>query len=651
MKETVLTILLLSALTFLLLSGCTGGAKTPEEERAAGGIVTDATDPNAPKTVESKEITGFHCRFSLVSASDPGALGNKIYTLDAVLENGAVTGSYTVSRYDAVKRSVSAADGPGFMAELQALVERHDLARYNGRYYNVSGLPREFGSSLDVRYASGESIRASNNQSCFLSMEEMADLAELFERYTAVTPELLDFSASDETEMRQIEGGWGIVSTPVYALGSPAADGGTVPPEGFEAAAETVAGINGEARERAEAAWNFFEAASEERELHVLTDAFVTRADSEAISFYERARRYETLAQDEELLEYYAHNIDARTGRELSFSDVFRDVKALPEPIAEALRRAYPEETFSDDLAERIAGRIAVNNGGVSFALSYGCVHILVDGYTVKMTPVGYHVTLPYAPHPGLVRAYYETAPARWLLPLDYDVSYWPGGTDTGFRLQSRETPDSGDVLWEIAADGGDVLYAEPFFGAEPRCFLAHTAETSCVYLREPVGDASMLTRVYQLAEGGVTPLTEEPLRLALRADSPLNPDRMLMNLDEPVFTPAVQLLPYGTYRVGGDGLPESVGGVYKLDGPWVLLRESGRYNPDSRENAAVSGGMWNLAAGQRLRPYQTDLETYLDFLTEDGRVVRFEIDKFSYDMRLDNFGTLDDVFAPEGVG
>ncbi|MDY2847003.1 MAG: hypothetical protein SOU50_02125 [Oscillospiraceae bacterium] len=45
-------------------------------------------------------------------------------------------------------------------------------------------------------------------------------------------------------------------------------------------------------------------------------------------------------------------------------------------------------------------------------------------------------------------------------------------------------------------------------------------------------------------------------------------------------------------------------------------------------------------------------MESRLDFITEDGRVVRFTIDRFANDMRLDSFGKLDDVFLPdESVG
>jgi hypothetical protein len=36
---------------------------------------------------------------------------------------------------------------------------------------------------------------------------------------------------------------------------------------------------------------------------------------------------------------------------------------------------------------------------------------------------------------------------------------------------------------------------------------------------------------------------------------------------------------------------------------------------------------------------------------TEDGRVVRFQIDGFGYDMELDNFGPPSAVFVADGEG
>ena len=163
-----------------------------------------------------------------------------------------------------------------------------------------------------------------------------------------------------------------------------------------------------------------------------------------------------------------------------------------------------------------------------------------------------------------------------------------------------------------------------------------------------------MLTKVYKVTENKVTEIKRSagPLGMALRSDTPLDPDRMRMSINAPITSEAVNMLPYAAFRADPmSGLPQRVSEVYDLDGAWVTLRNGGRYNPADRGAAAVSGGMWTLAAGERMRPYQTDMESWLDFITEDGRVVRFMIDRFADDMLLDDFGTLDDVFLPGGIG
>ena len=63
---------------------------------------------------------------------------------------------------------------------LQKAVSEHDLAQHNGLSYRVSGLPEDYGATLSVTYASGESIHASHNQDCFLSIDAMEALEALF---------------------------------------------------------------------------------------------------------------------------------------------------------------------------------------------------------------------------------------------------------------------------------------------------------------------------------------------------------------------------------------------------------------------------------------------------------------------------------------
>ena len=67
-----------------------------------------------------------------------------------------------------------------FFDALQQIVAKYDLAQYNGQYYTVSGLPPDHGAKLEILYDSGESIRCSNNQSCFIPLEAAEELVSLF---------------------------------------------------------------------------------------------------------------------------------------------------------------------------------------------------------------------------------------------------------------------------------------------------------------------------------------------------------------------------------------------------------------------------------------------------------------------------------------
>ena len=229
---------------------------------------------------------------------------------------------------------------------------------------------------------------------------------------------------------------------------------------------------------------------------------------------------------------------------------------------------------------------------------------------------------------------------------MDYGVTYWLGGT--GWRMDCAEIPESDDVLWSVTATSApDASCEEEFYGYAPVCYLANTGEYGFLYLDVPAGDVSAHTNVYELTDAGAVKYIQEPLALAIRSDSPLDPDWLLMSLDLAVSEYPLLMVPHAAYRLRENGLPEMIGGVYDLDGPWVRLREGGRFNPDSRENAAVSGGMWTLIAGQRMRPYQTDLNTFLDFVTDDWRVVRFAITHFGYGMTLDDSAP-DELFEPD---
>ena len=173
MKIWLLFIVVL--LVAAIMSGCIGKPQNTDE--IDGGVIID-DGVDAPKTITSTQIVSFACEFSTLTLMEETALGNEVYTLEAVLDENGVMGSCETR--ETGKRTFEAE--ASFMEQLQQIVAQYDLAQFNGNVYKVSGLPDQFGAYLNVIYESEEQIYASNNQDCFLPLAGMEDLWNLFFR-------------------------------------------------------------------------------------------------------------------------------------------------------------------------------------------------------------------------------------------------------------------------------------------------------------------------------------------------------------------------------------------------------------------------------------------------------------------------------------
>lgn|GEM_PF-898980 len=186
-----IVILCLLAVCAVLIVGCakgTGQSSAPPQssgsvpsapgvdEPLAPGGTTDGSDPNAPKTIESTEITSFECTASLFSLlTKSPLLVSPRYEFSAKREGDRAV--CTCVSKDGEREFIEEAE---FLDRLQAIVADYDLASYNGIYRWTHGLPDDFGASLRVEYASGERISATNNQDMFLPIAALEELAELF---------------------------------------------------------------------------------------------------------------------------------------------------------------------------------------------------------------------------------------------------------------------------------------------------------------------------------------------------------------------------------------------------------------------------------------------------------------------------------------
>ncbi len=191
-RVTKLLCCLLAAAAALTLSACVKEAESPSDPGSEapeihieepGGTV-DNTDPDAPKEIASSEIESFRCALSLRSLDREGQ-GR------ALLPYYELTARRTETGVSCTRNGSEFTAEPGFLERLQEIVERYDLAQYNGIDRETHGLPEFFGSMIHVEYASGEKIFASDNTLAFLPDDAALDLVTLFggvPTYTAIGP-------------------------------------------------------------------------------------------------------------------------------------------------------------------------------------------------------------------------------------------------------------------------------------------------------------------------------------------------------------------------------------------------------------------------------------------------------------------------------
>ena len=174
--------LLVSLILFMTIG--LNGCRLPirETDDIDGGVKTYNSGENSPKVVESIDIVSFKCEFSLLAAvlEEESELNGRIYTLEAQLDDENV--KCKIDCYGRESSSIPkefTADA-SFMTSLQKIVSKYDFAQHNGYESVVSGLPHMYGAKVDIKYSSGESIYAYDNQDCFLPFDAMKELITLF---------------------------------------------------------------------------------------------------------------------------------------------------------------------------------------------------------------------------------------------------------------------------------------------------------------------------------------------------------------------------------------------------------------------------------------------------------------------------------------
>ncbi|MBO5408483.1 MAG: hypothetical protein J6A61_03650 [Clostridia bacterium] len=183
MSRIITSILLLMTMGF---SGC--GLSRYDTDDIDGGVKTYHSGEDSPKVIESTEMISFEFEVSLynIVLEEESELVGRNYKLSAGLEDGAVKSKIKWrDRTGAGEEHDFTADA-SFLTSLQEIVSKYNFAQYNGYISKVSGLPDMYGAKIDIKYASGESIYAHDNQDGFLQTEAVVELIELFSSFNNI---------------------------------------------------------------------------------------------------------------------------------------------------------------------------------------------------------------------------------------------------------------------------------------------------------------------------------------------------------------------------------------------------------------------------------------------------------------------------------
>ncbi|MBQ0028605.1 MAG: hypothetical protein KBS96_08375 [Lachnospiraceae bacterium] len=162
-KVTVkLIILLLCIGCMAIVVGCSGKKGTGSQEFVTGGV-TDTSDYDAPKVIESEELIYFRTEFYRYS--------DYVYNADrrykfCMSKND--DGSYTISEGD--NEELKCETNAEFAVKLQQIIKDNNLVEWNGTHKQTAGLAPEYRPYwVEALYASDEKL------SFFMNGDPMAE--------------------------------------------------------------------------------------------------------------------------------------------------------------------------------------------------------------------------------------------------------------------------------------------------------------------------------------------------------------------------------------------------------------------------------------------------------------------------------------------
>ena len=145
-----------------------------------GGTKTNV-DLDAPKKIDSSSLSRFSCKYSTLSfLEEDTGLRCGVYYVEASKDNDRVILTVACSEGIDTGARRTEARPLAFLATLDGILKKYDVAAHNGYYSHTNALPDFYGVNVEAEYSSGEILTASDNNEVFLPIEFLRELCIVF---------------------------------------------------------------------------------------------------------------------------------------------------------------------------------------------------------------------------------------------------------------------------------------------------------------------------------------------------------------------------------------------------------------------------------------------------------------------------------------
>lgn len=365
----------------------------------------------------------------------------------------------------------------------------------------------------------------------------------------------------------------------------------------------------------------------------------------------------------------FPRSFDSKTGKEIKFNDIVKDIDKMYDYITERLEDKYSEEwdmfiqfdTDSDPYELYKSGDATQN-----FYFGNEGITVIFNPYDLAAYAAGsQQVYIPYKGNEDLFvdGRYFEDHMDNYAITIQPGETYcgdiFGDGTEGSFSVCASVNSDDYDYVENMYfnVNGESYELSAAFYAFSQNAYLIRNdkGDVYCYFVTSEFNDYRIVY-VYKVEKTGVQPVDAGSFGIWAPAPSGddwwawggiiTDPDNFYIDYRTDVLgTTHIHTLA----KIGDDGMPEEYESIYEFGNRFelTLLRE---ITVDTVSEAGDKTGTLTLKAGDIVRayrtnekPYRENSEVYVDLLTKDGTIIRINVTN-EYPFEVDGI-PMDELF------